>query len=310
MLILNQAIKDYTYINIITRYPDWTAGNTYVFGDIAFYNQYYYKSVTDDNIGNTPDSDSLHWLRWSVSNRFAQIDLQARTTTICDSSTKVGGTAPYTLVSEFQNNRYDAIALGGVFASSILVEIVDSLDAVVFSVYEDLTNRRNGVVDWFTYYYEPFPVAEEVTAENFFYRLDVYDNTHTIRVTLEESAGRSECSYMICGNTEYVGDTLYGLNLGLIDYSSKEVDDFGILELRRRESRQTMDINVVYDAARINQVNRLVRATLGKVALFINDEDTSSNYENLLLLGLVDNFTTVLSNSVKIEASIGLEEVI
>lgn len=115
---------------------------------------------------------------------------------------------------------------------------------------------------------------------------------------------------MVCGNTQYVGDTLFGVGIGLIDYSKKSIDDFGILELTRRESRQTMDIDVTYESARINQVNRMVRGVLGKVALFINDEDTESKYENLLLLGLVDDFTTVLSNSVEVQASISLSEVI
>jgi len=311
MLILNQAIEDYTAINITTRYPNWSAGLTYNFGDIAFSDHYYYKSLIDNNVGNAPENNALLWLRWDISNRYAQIDLQARTTTTCDVNTKDDALAPFTLISEFQNDRYDAIALGSVHASSILIEIVNSGGTTVFSIYEELADRRPAVVDWYTYYYTPLPgAATSVPLENFFFRLDLYDLTHTIRVTLEEKSGSSSCSYMICGNSEYVGDTLYGVNMGLLDYSSKKIDDFGILELTRRESRQTMDIDVTFAAGRVNVVNRVIRNALGKVMLFINDENIDSQYEHLLLLGMVDDFTTVLSNSVEIQASINLSEVI
>ncbi len=310
MLTLPQKIDDYLSINIETRYADWAAGTTYNFGDIAFYEHYYYKSVIDGSVGVIPLENPQSWLRWSVSNRYAQIDLQARTSTRCDVDTKTGGLAPFTLISEFQNDRYDAIALGGVHASSILIEILDNLDAVVYTFTEDLSNRRPEVVDWYTYYYTPLPDGSSEFLENFFYRLPLYDLTHKIRVTLEEKSGYSECSYMICGNTTFIGDTLFGFGLGLIDYSSKEVDDFGILELKRRESRQTMDVDVSFDSGRINLVNRAIRDILGSVVLFINDEAADSAYEHLLMLGLVEDFTTVLSNPQKTSASISLTEVI
>ncbi len=155
MLLLPQAIKEYTAINIEDRWSNWNAGTTYNFGDIAFYGHYYYKSVIDGNVGRIPEDDTTHWLRWDVSNRYAQIDLQATTKTTCDHTTKIGGLAPYTLISEFQNDRYDAIALGEVYALSVTIEILDSLDAVVWTYNIDMARRRPNVNSWYDYYYIP-----------------------------------------------------------------------------------------------------------------------------------------------------------
>ncbi len=64
MLILNQAVEEYTAINIITRYPNWLAGSTYNFGDIIFENHYYYKSVIDNNTGNSPSTNKNYNSLW------------------------------------------------------------------------------------------------------------------------------------------------------------------------------------------------------------------------------------------------------
>ena len=138
----------------------------------------------------------------------------------------------------------------------------------------------------------------------------LYDNTYTIRVTLEEKSGSSQCAYLICGNSSYLGCTLYDLGMGLIDYSVKKVDDFGISTLTRRKSRQTIDVDFTFDSPKVNIVNRAVRDVLGQVVLFINDESTTSSYENLLLLGYVESFDTILKNKETTTASLSLMEVI
>ena len=120
----------------------------------------------------------------------------------------------------------------------------------------------------------------------------------------------SSVSYLVAGKSKYVGESLFGVSLGLTDYSNKEIDDFGILELKRRESRQNMDIDVIFNSNTIVEINKIARQSLGKVVLFIGDESLDSSYSHLLILGLLGDFNTVLSNSVKTSASFSIEEVI
>lgn len=310
MITVEQAITEYTAINIIVTDENWDEALTYNFNDVAFDEHYYYISVIDGNIGLKPTDNRSQWLRSRVSNRYAQIDLQALTFTICDVDTKVGGLAPYDLISEFQNNRYDTLALGGVHASGVKIEILNNLSEVIWSDITNLSKVRPEVHDWYTYYFTTLPQATEVVAQNFFYRLPSYDNTHTIRVTLDEKDGRSACAYMVAGNSQYIGCTQHGVGMGLEDFSHKEVDDFGVLELTKRDSRQTMDLDLVFSAYSTQRIKRVVRDTMGKVVLFVADESDGSIYEHLLMLAYIEDYTAVLSDQYRTQASLSISEVI
>jgi len=311
MLILEQEILDYTSININVRYLNWDSATSYSFGEVSFYGQYYYRSIVDNNLNVLPTDDTAKWLRWDISNRYAAIDLQAATTTVCDVDTITGGVAPFDLVMEFDNNRYDTLALGDVYGSNIKIEVFKDPDSTTpyQVITKDISTIRSCVDSWYNYYYCPLASELDDPINSMYFRL--YPVRGKIRVTITQgSLPKSSVAYMIGGRSDFIGDTLFNVGLGIVDYSKKEFDDFGILELTRRESRQTRDVDVSFDSARVTEVNRIVRANLGKVVLFINDESQDSAYDNLLLLGLLQDFTTVLSNPIKTQASFSLEEVI
>jgi len=212
---------------------------------------------------------------------------------------------------EFDNDRYDSIALGDVYGSQVVIEVFKDPEYVIpyQTIIKDIATTRSCVNSWYNYFYCPLASELDTATRSLFYRLNPVKGK--IRVTITEGLQpRSSVSYMVAGKSSYVGDTLFNVNLGLIDYSSKKFDDFGILELTRRQSRQTMDVDVVFDSARLTEINYLARKSLGKVVLFINDEDPESVYNHLLLLGLIQDFTTVLSNPIKTQASFQIEEVI
>lgn len=198
-----------------------------------------------------------------------------------------------------------------VHASTLTIEILDENDLVVWTHFQDLLATRPDVHSWYDYYFIPLPDgASETPDQSFYVRLPVYDISHYIRVTLGERSGSSSCSYMICGNTSYIGDTLYSPTIELIDYSVKETDDFGITKLLRRKSRRHIDYDLIYDSGRANELRRIVQGFMGQVVLFIGDESTASIYEHLLLLGYVSAYQTIISNPVKTKATLSVEEVI
>lgn len=87
MEYLPQIIDSFVANSIADDYPTWVSTTTYAQGDILRYGNYYFKSVSDDNLDNNPeDTLGIYWFRHSISNRFAAIDLQATTS----STTSVG----------------------------------------------------------------------------------------------------------------------------------------------------------------------------------------------------------------------------
>jgi len=87
MIVIEQKLIEYLDINIKTTHENWSETETYNFGDVRFYDHYYYRSVIDNNIGNIPTENSDKWLRWAISNRYAQIDLRATTYTTWNATT-------------------------------------------------------------------------------------------------------------------------------------------------------------------------------------------------------------------------------
>ena len=77
MIIVEQEIKDYDSINIKITHPNWDDTSSYDFGEVIFYGHYYYRSIIDNNIGLKPPDNDDEWLKWEISNRYAQIDLRA-----------------------------------------------------------------------------------------------------------------------------------------------------------------------------------------------------------------------------------------
>ena len=71
-----------------------------------------------------------------------------------------------------------------------------------------------------------------------------------------------------------------------------------------------MDVDVYFPNTRIPDVNRIARNALGKVVLFVNDERTDTKYEHLLMLGLIEDFTTIITETEFTTASFQLTEVI
>jgi hypothetical protein len=318
MLILKQQIEEYNSINIVRRYDNWEPDHPggYPVGAIVFSEHYYYKSVVKDNLA--PVKDTTSWLRWSVSNRYAAVDLQANTETVCDVNSMDNdgdnipdGSGPYDLVMEFDTDNYDAIAFGNVYGSQLKIEVFkeDDLNNPYQVITEDIATTRYCVSSWWNYYYCPLASELDSTLSNVFHR--IYPVKGVIRVTITQGyQPHSSVAYMVAGNTNYVGDSLYGASVGLIDYSRKEIDSFGILDLSKRESRQTMDINVSFDTGDTMRINKVARDVLGSVVLFVGDEDEDSQIENLLILGLLEDFTTIVDNCTKTEASFNITEVI
>jgi len=311
MIIVEQDIVEYTEININTRYANWDAGTTYDFSqsevppdtNTVFYEHYYYRSVVDGNIGNVPTDNPDLWLRWAVSNRYAQIDLRATTRTVWDATTATVP-ADNALITRFPNTGFNALVFGNVIGDSIKVQLFDNNDVLQFTQEEVIYNRPTSN-NWYNYYFEEFVGGVE---QAFFFRLPPV--TGYIIVTIGASNGHASVGYMVAGDEIYVGKSLFGASLGLEDNSIVEVDDFGITKITKRIANSFMDIDVYFPSSQIKQMERKAASVFGKVVVFIGDEGDNSRYEHLATLGYIEGYTAVLSLYENTQASYSIREVI
>jgi len=138
------------------------------------------------------------------------------------------------------------------------------------------------------------------------------DSYFKVTVTAKDLDGyiSAECAYMIAGKGDFVGDTLFSAQTGINDNSLIEEDDWGIITVTKRTVSRYIDADVVYPAEQTKTIERRVLSHVGNVVLFIGDESEDTKYENLLLLGYLEDFNVTIPNCIITKASLSIKEII
>jgi len=306
MTIIKQMVDEYLDINIQVTGVNWSSTATYDFGEEAFFGHYYYTSIIDGNTGLQPDINPNEWLLNRVSNRYAQIDLRATTYTRWDSTTATNPNDHF-LFSKFANKSYDFIGFGGVSGEDIEVKLYDSNDNLIYTATGSVYARPNSNT-WYNYYFDTFAVTDD--RNSFVYNLPPIPGGYiTTKVTVNAD-DYAQVGFMAVGNQKWMGDTLMAGNFGFEDNSQIEKDDFGITTIIKRTANKTADIDTIFPAARLPDMMRDVRDALGEVLVFVIDDKPDTKYENLTILGYLEDFSTILGNNVAISGSFSIREVI
>jgi len=306
MTIVQQRIKNYTSINIKANHTDWNETTNYMFGDIAFFDHYYYRSVIDDNKGVTPDADKApEWLLWRISNRYAQIDLHSTTYTEWNAITATNP-ADGKLITKFRSDNYNILALGRTHSSNIKVIVRDHLGVIKFSKDKQTYPRRNSN-NWYGYYFDAFmDIGEQ---EGWYFDIPpVQGGEITVEVT-PDGEGSAKVGFMNAGTAVWAGDTLFGISTAIEDNSIWQTDDFGITTVIERDASESLDLDVQYPSVMSNEIKFNVRDIVGKIVLFIGDESPDTRYDHLMILGKVDGFTPVITNPIMTKASFSVSEI-
>ena len=306
MLILEQKITDFISTNLEQPYPIWDSTTEYPINTTVVYKNHVYRTIVDNNQSVQPDLNTGKWLLFGVDNAFASIDLNSSTSSIMDDGLDY-------IEFEFAVDRYNYLALSNIRGDAIEIWEYDELDVELAHIYHENELVRTCADTWFDYYYCGLPQENVPDCGYPFDYLHTPIHPLTKRMVVRIHKTVDDCAsigIMIGGRAVNIGETQFGVKVGLIDYSRKETDDYGITSIVRRKSRQTMRSVVMIRSQNTQLVKRIVRDTLGTVVMFIADPATDSNYENLLLLGYVEEFDLELINGVYTRGNLYTMEVL
>ena len=304
MLICSQELTEYTSININTRHPNYADITSYDFGEVVFYAHYYWKSIIDANIGNEPLEDSVFWLKWDISNRYAQVDLRANTKTVWDSTTALNP-ADDALITVFPYAGFDTIAFGNIVGTYVTVNIKNNAGDTIWTTTKSAYYRGN--IGWYSYFFSPYSRGGGMP-HTYFQIPKLVDATE-VEVTIISANGVASVGYMVAGKADFAGYSQYGLTRSIADNSLVEIDNWGITTVKKRIASRSMDVTVEFPAKQIIQKEKIAIKHQGEIVLFIADEN-SDEYEHLLLLGYIESFNVPLPNSVICMASYSVKEMI
>jgi hypothetical protein len=256
-------------------HAEWAVGTTYALGDrviITTGQHKIYESLEAGNVGNSPPTSPTKWVEVAPTNRWAVFDQSGGTVS--------QGASPVEWV--VTTGRVDSVAVLEI-ADANTVQIVgtSTLEGEVYN--ETYVLEDNTVVgNWFEYFFSPIRKQSEVIATD----IPQYQDL-AIKVIIA-GAGTVKAGTVIFGNSSQIGATQYGARSGIIDFSRKEVDQFGRATLVKRKFSKRMDVNLIVDNGIVDSVQTLLSDLRAEPVLYIAAKD---NFELLTVFGFYRDFT-------------------
>ena len=284
MEFVPQTITSYTSPQLTPEYSNWSNSTTYIVGNKVIYGNYIWICSFAGSLNFEPKEDSPHWTKWGVSNYWSLIDTRSQTLTVVNSD----------FVVEFDKIGIETLVIGYFKGTSILVEVLDTLDNVLFS--ENFSNpRREGLPSYLAWIHAKF--IDYSSRSKVFY-LPLFGSK--VRVTFSKgSYSNVQVGFMVGGRSTQMGKTKEGVKLGRTSYTIKNTDDFGITTITSRAKRKYHDFETSVDSYVAMNTLRIIENYEDIVMAFIIDNNPNSVYENIVTLGVYESVEPLATNNDK-----------
>lgn len=284
MEFVPQSITSYTSPQLTPEYSDWSNVTTYIVGDKVIYGNYIWICSFAGSLNFEPKENSPHWTKWGTSNYWSLIDLRSQTLTVVNSD----------FVVTFDKIGIETLVIGYFRGTSILVEVLDSLDNVVF--IETFSNpRREGLPSYLNWIHAKF--IDYSSRSKVFY-LPLFGSK--VRVTFSKgSYSNVQVGFMVGGRSTQMGRTIEGVKLGRTSYTIKNTDDFGITTITSRAKRKYHDFETSVNSDIAMNTLRIIENYEDTVMAFVIDNNPNSVYENIVTLGVYESVEPLATNNDK-----------
>lgn len=271
-------------------YSAWNGATAYTAGDIVLRTttQRLYQRLISGTTATAPESDTTNWLDIAPSNKWAMFDGEISTATT--KSTSLGVV--------IKPGYVNSLALFGLVGSRLDVAVRDALAGnIVYTLSQDLDGTV--IADWYQYFFEPSVQLAELVLTD----LPPYGDAH-ITVTLS-GTGTVECGICLVGTFYTLGDTQYGASVGIIDYSRKVTDEFGVTTFVRRAYSKRMSAKLMLDNVQMNKVQSVLAGLRAAPCAWIGVDDTT--YAPLAIYGFYKDFSIDVAYPTKSYCSLEVE---
>ena len=291
MQFIAQQIDGFSSSNIPEEYLEWVEGTTYILEEttlsnasVVRYGNYYYRSLTNNNIGFNPEEYlNIKWILLKVSNTHAMLDLQSQTvTTVADTSFYVEFGRP---------SLADTIGIGYLNCNKITIQHFDvSGDSIPETTQIIEYSPNDDVIDYWSYIYAEYSYIKDRTQ-----LIRISPAGVKIRMTFENSTPLISVGYLVVGEAIDMGSSLYGVKFGYNSYAKKEFDENGRFRITKRAVQNLLDFETDVPNIRTMDVRNKVAEIYNDVVMFVIDESPDSIYQNIVTLGVIQNVDLVIS---------------
>lgn len=239
----------------VETYAAYNPATTYAKDAFVDYGTFIYQSLVNSNTGNQPDTSPTQWVLIGPDNTHAMFDDQTSTATT--------STSPLTVVLD--TGLCNSLGLLGLVGSQVVVTVKD--DTGGNTVYSrTISLDGTFIYDWYQYFFEPYVQIGEVVLTD----LPPY-LTAELTVSLT-GTGTIQIGTLTWGTQYDLGDAEYGAGLGIIDYSKKETDEFGVTTFVRRDFSKRLTARLVLPNTQINRVQRVLADLRAQPAIWVTSD--------------------------------------
>jgi hypothetical protein len=208
----------------------------------------------------SPATNPSSWVEMGSTNRWAMFD------TSVGSQTSQATPLTVTIAPGIVNS----LALLDLSATSVTVAMTDgAAGPTVFNQTYTMADAAE-ILDWYGYYFDPLQPQTELIVEG----LPPY-SAGRITVTVN-AATTAKCGTLAVGGMIDLGSALYGVGVGITDYSRKETDTFGITSVVERSYAKRFDMPVIVENKRLDYLAKQLAAVRATPCVWIGDDDYSS----------------------------------
>lgn len=236
-----------------------------------------YESLQNTNLNHDPTISPTWWLDVGPTNQWKMFDNGVAT------ATSRFGAIDASIVSAGAIS--DGVAFLNVSAVSIRVTVTDTIDGVVYDTTTTMV-ADSGVLDYYAYFFEPIVRIGELVLTG----LPPYAGA-TIRAYLDGSGGIASCGVMVLGSLAYIGRTVYGATVGLLDYSVKGADAFGSFTALERGYARRGDFGVSMKVSQVTSLQNLLIPYRAKPLVWIGTDFIGAT----VIYGFYKDFQTTIA---------------
>jgi len=259
-------------------HPAWSVGTAYVTGNrVILASTHRRYEALAASTGVNPSSDPTKWLDLGPTNRWAMFDARVGPAT----------TRTASLQAVLAPGAVDAVALIDTDAEGATVTLtVDGVTA--YTRTQSFNLGGNAIDNWFSWFFEPIGRRSSLL----FLDVPVYANgVVSVTVIRDNPADTVSCGTLLMGRQFSIGDTEHGVDIGIIDYSRKETDQFGVISVVERAYAKRMTARVVMQTDAVDDVHRNLAALRATPVLWIGSE----TFESLTVFGFYKEFSIDLA---------------
>lgn len=280
----------------------WNNTTTYSEGQKVRYNHVSYKSVVNSNTGNQPDltytGDDPKWMMLGATMPYRMLDDYQETQTVAPVGQDLTFSVSFVLA--------DSFAFLNIQGGSMEIEIVDDNEVI----YEQDVELIDDIQSLSLYEYYFMPITTSISDPFVNTSLPLCINA-TMNVTIHPAGDTDAVSlgHVVVGRARYIGETKYGAEVALTDYSRKDIDAFGYVTFVRRSYSKNATLNLYVSPSLVNGVTEFlsdVRAT----PILVEGGNSDVGFEALSIFGWIEDWRTVYTGPNENELSVEVQGLI